>query len=1606
MSLFKACQKVVYKGLLLSASLGLSNIALANSGNFTAAPPFVATQVGDPNVVIALDISGSMKAVAYAKGGKWSEVLHDDFSPLTSYFGYFDSKAKYSYDRSPNKEFFYEDASGNWDGNFLNWMLMRRMDVVRKVLVGGKITDRNGTFINGEKWYIVEGQNEPADFTFRKAYSKSSTVSPLSDGKEVVIAEGGFAEVTGGGASIVQLSDKVEIGHVQISRSKDNQGWFDVNFLNTYSAPPSVVATGLSYNGSHQAVASVKDITRTGFKIRISEWDYLDGNHTTETATFIVAAHGNHTIAVKDSPTGNSRTIRVNAGKVVGNAEVIRPAITRSNSVIFAGVSTANNIKPVSVRVHPRGGSSNDYDVTLQGEERNPTHGSEDISWVAIEEVEGYSAYAPSSNSIIKIDQLSSFTHQWKKINFPINLFSKTPIIGALMQTRYGGDTSVVRFGDNLWSSKGFDVRIEEEQSLDSETDHTNEDVGYIAVQFNTSYKIRLGVKAEPQGIIQQNATSIRFGLAVYNYDHKRDPTSIYNGNLVNGGTFRPCYPDTHKDVSKRTNFDICVDTHVKSPLKNIIDVIEDHPLIWGTTPIAETLYDIKGYFGQKDYNRNGHNQWYDNGTEGISGGGARNSYEINNDWDPFYYNEFNTRLPCAKSFVLHFNDGAPFKDYDGTTGHPAITNDGVGNFGEDDVLDDLALDLRSQDCRTDNGMTGHQDIVSYYVYAALGQNESFNGSTLRMREAAANGGFIDDNGNNMPDPQHPVNFNEYVRNGNGNCTPNEWDEDGNCEPDTFYFANDAEELVNQLNAAFESITARAGSGGSASVIAASRSGEGAVFNAIFRPSATVAGNEVTWIGDVHALMIDSSGDLRQDDGDKKLEDPSSDRYIDMCSFNDGETQEVRVKLSTSLGTRPTPEQTKNCAAAIFTKDLFDVEYLWSGANWLNKQDNANLLLNRSYSNQKTGRYIFTGIDKNKDGLIDSSESTDFIPAAFDEKYAGLVSGSVTDAGKVVNFIRGIDQAGYRSRELRGQTMRLGDIIYSTPTVAGRPIENYDLIYGSESYLKFFNQYKYRRQVVYAGGNDGLLHAFNGGWYNPETRTFLDNHPNSSANFDLGQEIWAYSPYNTLNHLEYLTRPSYGSAPSDHLYFVDLRPRIFDAKVFKPDATHVEGWGTIMVVGSRLGGGDAIVDANVSGGDTRTLRSSYSIFDVTNPDQPPRLLVEFSHPDLGFTTALPTPVFKGDNDEGQGDWYLLFGSGADTNAGGFDNVRSTQQAKLFLMDLNAVAQKTSFSSYNDILVTSFGTNGIYTLPDANSFISDLTAVDHALDGFSTDAIYFGTVSGDNGNWEGKVYRINIQDNGNAQMPVAQWKPTEVYNAGRPVVAPVSTTVDSKFNTWLHVGTGRFYTQDDNLDRSNNYFYGIKEPRDTTGKFTYSKVANSDLVNVTNVQVDHNTTELINTPSLTPPLAQNSTVQNLEQRFREFSQANNYLHGWIREKTFGERNFGGATIFGGTLTYTTFKPEFDECSIQGDSSLYVLSALTGTAGATAILADSPNNPYNTYTVDLGSSPATSPSIHVGDGYESENKANVIIQTSDGSITTIEQTNQGKVQSGEVSWRQLQ
>ncbi len=667
-------------------------------------------------------------------------------------------------------------------------------------------------------------------------------------------------------------------------------------------------------------------------------------------------------------------------------------------------------------------------------------------------------------------------------------------------------------------------------------------------------------------------------------------------------------------------------------------------------------------------------------------------------------------------------------------------------------------------------------------------------------------------------------------------------------------------------------------------------------------------------------------------------------------------------------------------------------------------------------------------------------------------------------AQRVVNYIRGQDQGTtaitgatipeFRSRQFNSTTWRLGDIVYSSPTAVSKPMEALHLLYKDTSYATFVDQYKQRRTVIYTGANDGMLHAFNGGFYEDRFDVFpnnldpLDLDPNvgdgiRDATFltqpknasgatitgplahPLGAELWAYVPYNLLPHLYWLTDPNYG-----HVYYVDLKPRVFDAKIFPVDADHPGGWGTVLVGGMRFGGGKIGVDMDrtntshpLSSSD-RTMASAYFVLDITNPEVPPRVLGEFNFPGLGYTTCYPTTAAIKDRVEtgtSPNNWYLIFGSGPaevdgspGTNAGySLPLGISKQSAKLYVVDLVQLA------ATNGVLKT-LNTSGVLdsSAPwyyknftgDKNAFISDPITVDFDLN-YKADAVYFGTVSYDSAaaagqKWGGKLRRIVMQkDIAPAIVPTdtTTWNSDSVLmdletTLHQPITAAPAIGVDPDGNNWVFFGTGRYLVGNDASIADQEAFYGIKEPKSVFAagppqdlRNSYATVLSSNLINSTTIEV--NASSGLVSGGVSPNTWTNAT-------WSSFLSDTKARGGWLYNFTDPkERNISQAALFGDLLTFTSYVPSIDICA-PGSSFLYGLYYLTGTAPFTAVLHDAlnPTPVNNLKRISLGVGLASKPSIHVG----TKDGSTAFVQTSDGAIIPIGETNPGMTKSGRTSW----
>ena len=256
----------------------------------------------------------------------------------------------------------------------------------------------------------------------------------------------------------------MEFGEVDV----DDQ-WKTVVMKRSFDDPVVVVAAS-SYNDQNPVVTRVKNVTGNSFEVRVQEWNYLDGEHALEKTGYIVVESGSYEL-----PGGT----RVEAGRFTASAvsgfdtvQFKQPFSTVP--VVIATTTTSNESDALAMRL--RNITTGKFDYRIQEQEiNNQQHGSEQA---------GYVAWEPSAGSlddiVFEIGRTSnSVTHAFQALNF-YEPFSNPPVYLAGMQTTDGGDTAAVRCQNK--QADGIEIKVEEEQSRDTETNHTTEVIGYMVL--------------------------------------------------------------------------------------------------------------------------------------------------------------------------------------------------------------------------------------------------------------------------------------------------------------------------------------------------------------------------------------------------------------------------------------------------------------------------------------------------------------------------------------------------------------------------------------------------------------------------------------------------------------------------------------------------------------------------------------------------------------------------------------------------------------------------------------------------------------------------------------------------------------------------------------------------------------------------------------------------------------------------------------------------------------------------------------------------------------------------------------------------------------------
>jgi type IV pilus assembly protein PilY1 len=1173
---------------------------------------------------------------------------------------------------------------------------------------------------------------------------------------------------------------------------------------------------------------------------------------------------------------------------------------------------------------------------------------------------------------------------------------------------------------------------------------------------------VRVGMVLEPKGVIQEVGPQGRFGLAVFNDSGTLDGIKVLTGiGSRQSVDFALSAVETF-NTNTAAMVDSIEETYPASwtPLsESLYDsaryVAQINSAYYPTQYVYPIAYSNAGSSGSP-FQSTGTGAWGNTEISALTGVETCPAGYIASACgrDPFFYGSNHTpawasnstQVQCCKTFILIFTDGEPTADqnispvslrtYANANAQPYAGTYCAGNRGVPYVdppggtcnndpatpnnvllkqhrtdyanngthyLDDVAYWAHVNDLRPCNGtadgtiavlnvaghcLPGMQNAIVYTFYAF----GNLGGRELLMHTALL-GGFEDLNNDSLPD------------------STMEWDTVVNATgapgsdgiPDTYFESSNVEDLQERLTATFTSILRRSASGTSISVLATSSTGEGTVYQAyFFTNDVGQGGANVKWVGYTHALFVDAFGNFREDTIQDGVQNYAQDLIITTRYDNtlgSPTYQRVLVDKFNDLN----GDGVADSATPVFTGELNSIRPIWEAGKEL------------ALTNWNS-RNVLTWVDQDNDGLVDPGEEMNFSTAncmALREylRYAGDTCAGGSNATNLIEFILGREVPGLRTRMLEVpigsgsyNVWKLGDPIHSTPTVVAAPRSRYDLQYGDGTYTDFYQQYRTRRQVVYVGANDGMLHAFNGGFYHKgddpttpgtvEHGWYTKNPTDNSSGANLGAELWSFVPYQLLPQLQWLAQTNY-----THVYYVDLKPTIAEARIFTPDADHPGGWGTVLIGGFRMGGscGSCIAGGGAPpmtvtiGGVPRTFYSAYFVLDITNPEVAPKLLWSFGSAGLGLTTSYPAvarmnPTTDASIDPTNEKWYVIFGSGPNGYNADLPTPplpTSPQTAKLYVVDLKA-GPGVGFVNVTRMPIGSW-----------NSFMGHVVAVDKNLD-WRTDVAYAGRTIHDGAlPWRGKMYRLKMSCSVSPCSPTtwgipngADRTPTEMIDtffdapSGTtlevgPVASAPSVTIDDANLVWVFFGTGRYFANVDKVDNSIQRLYGIKDSvvNGTCTELSTFNCWDDDLVDATNAvicvicsgatnQVTDPTNPGVTTFDGTGATSMVGLVQSKD--------------GWRvtlpGPATIGGINYGAErsvvnpTLIAGTIFFPTFTPTNDFCSADGQSYLYALFYKTGTASTAPVIGTSVSglNTNVTTKVSLGVGLASSGTMHLGEG----------------------------------------
>ncbi len=508
--------------------------------------------------------------------------------------------------------------------------------------------------------------------------------------------------------------------------------------------------------------------------------------------------------------------------------------------------------------------------------------------------------------------------------------------------------------------------------------------------------------------------------------------------------------------------------------------------------------------------------------------------------------------------------------------------------------------------------------------------------------------------------------------------------------------------------------------------------------------------------------------------------------------------------------------------------------------------------------NRATPRNIYTWLDETSVSLTDTNNAfTTGNTLLTKERLAAIDD---EEKNKIIDFIHGkdaYDDDGDSDTDEKRDWI-LGDFLHSRPVVVS---------------------YDDDTTVIFAGANDGMLHAFWDG---------------DTAIHDGGSELWAYIPPPLLTKLKYL-------AGSSHGYFVDGSPQVY-VEDNNDNGDIDAGDKAILICGLRRGGRAyfALDITDPHNPKIPTGWSKWGMWESTTVWRPSGMIgaemsltaadksdATFPYSEMGQSWS--TPVFGEINYEGSPKHVAFISAG-------YDNVNQDQASPslvdedmgrgIYVVDPLTGDRLWRYTKYPDDMSLDW------------SIPSDITAIDTTDNGY-IDRLYVGDMGG-------RVWRFDI-----GSSATANWSGKIIFDAnaldsaGRKIFYPPDVSLEKDYEMV-------FFATGDRAHPKNgtpiNRFYAVKDTNPV------STLDEGDLKDVTD--------DCLQDPDC---------MQDKDALRNEILSGN----GWYVRlaDNLGEKALAAPLVFGGVVYFTTFTPTNvdDPCTFQeGIGRLYALDYRTGEA----------------------------------------------------------------------------